>query len=223
MTEVILADHLPLEGLDGLADRSSRPRSSPRQTAPEVEALICELRRAHPLEYNTNRPHQSLDMAFPVQRFTPRPADERLPLRLPSTLASAIPVTASEPVPTAPVDRDILPAPLVMSANGVDSVNLAVEVTRVVPASGNLTVCGQQFWLGPDRAGTPVTLWADATVVHLICNGVRLKTMPSPLTARHLRGLLADGGRPPARHPSPPATLRRAPRSRWTGRSTPPA
>nr|WP_307834324.1 helix-turn-helix domain-containing protein [Actinoplanes lichenicola] len=36
------------EGLAGLADRSSRPRSSPAQTAPEVEALICELRRTHP-------------------------------------------------------------------------------------------------------------------------------------------------------------------------------
>ncbi|MFF0257011.1 helix-turn-helix domain-containing protein [Micromonospora zamorensis] len=36
------------EGLDGLADRSSRPHSSPGQTPPEVEALICELRRNHP-------------------------------------------------------------------------------------------------------------------------------------------------------------------------------
>ena len=36
------------EGLEGLADRSSRPRSSPGQTPPEVEALICELRRNHP-------------------------------------------------------------------------------------------------------------------------------------------------------------------------------
>jgi transposase len=35
-------------GLDGLADRSSRPNSCPGQTAPEVEALICEMRRAHP-------------------------------------------------------------------------------------------------------------------------------------------------------------------------------
>ena len=36
------------EGLTGLADRSSRPRSSPTQTAPETEAAICELRRNHP-------------------------------------------------------------------------------------------------------------------------------------------------------------------------------
>jgi len=35
-------------GLAGLADQSKRPRSSPWQTAPEVEALVCELRRGHP-------------------------------------------------------------------------------------------------------------------------------------------------------------------------------
>jgi len=36
------------QGLDGLADRSHRPRAHPAQTSPEVEAAICELRRAHP-------------------------------------------------------------------------------------------------------------------------------------------------------------------------------
>jgi transposase InsO family protein len=35
-------------GLAGLADRSQRPRSSPNQASPVVEALVCELRRAHP-------------------------------------------------------------------------------------------------------------------------------------------------------------------------------
>jgi transposase len=36
------------EGLDGLADRSHRPHAHPAQTAPEVEAAVCELRRSHP-------------------------------------------------------------------------------------------------------------------------------------------------------------------------------
>src|SRR5215213_223738 len=36
------------EGLEGLADRSHRPRSSPWQVSAEVEALVCELRRTHP-------------------------------------------------------------------------------------------------------------------------------------------------------------------------------
>ncbi len=44
-------------------------------------------------------------------------------------------------------------APLVLSANGVDPVNLAVEFTFIVPPSGNLRVCQQQFWLGTERAG----------------------------------------------------------------------
>jgi hypothetical protein len=31
-----------------LVDRSHRPHAHPAQTSPEVEAAICELRRAHP-------------------------------------------------------------------------------------------------------------------------------------------------------------------------------
>ncbi|GAA4260019.1 hypothetical protein [Dactylosporangium darangshiense] len=73
----------------------------------------------------------------------------------------------------------------------------------MVPLSGNLTVCGQQFWLGPDRAGATVTLWADTTVVHLLTNGVRLKTVPSRLTVAHLQRLLDEGGRPAGPPPIP--------------------
>ena len=36
------------EGLAGLVDRSHRPNAHPGQISPEVEAAICELRRAHP-------------------------------------------------------------------------------------------------------------------------------------------------------------------------------
>jgi transposase InsO family protein len=35
-------------GLAGLADGSHRPRSCPHQASAEVEAMVCELRRAHP-------------------------------------------------------------------------------------------------------------------------------------------------------------------------------
>ncbi|MCU1661228.1 MAG: putative family ISMav2-like transposase [Pseudonocardia sp.] len=35
-------------GLEALADRSKRPRSSPWQVAGDVEALVCQLRREHP-------------------------------------------------------------------------------------------------------------------------------------------------------------------------------
>ncbi|GAA0560431.1 hypothetical protein GCM10010172_49430 [Paractinoplanes ferrugineus] len=69
-------------------------------------------------------------------------------------------------------------------------------MSRTVPASGNLAVRGQQFWLGVTHAGREITLWADTTVIHLLLNGSRLKTVPSRLTLNHLRQLLADGGRP---------------------------
>lgn len=36
------------EGLPGLADRSHRPHRHPWQLSPDVEALVCELRRSHP-------------------------------------------------------------------------------------------------------------------------------------------------------------------------------
>jgi transposase InsO family protein len=161
---------------------------------PDVETAQAAI-DAFRLEYNTDRPHQSLGMAFPAARFAARPPDERLPLRLPTSLTSPAPV---EPAPPAhvPVGQPGQSDPLVMSANGVDPVNLAVEIDRVVPASGNLAVCGQQFWLGPLRAGRTLTLWADATVVHLLLDGARLKTVPSRLTVAHLHRLLADGGRP---------------------------
>jgi hypothetical protein len=89
---------------------------------------------------------------------------------------------------------EALPAELVVSANGVDPVNLAVEIRRVIPASGNLGVCGQQFWLGPSLGGVTIRLWIDTTVVHVLRDEVRLKTLPSRFTPANLRQLLAEGG-----------------------------
>lgn len=73
---------------------------------------------------------------------------------------------------------------------------LAVEVSRTIPASGNLGICGLQFWLGPVHAGREITAWAGTTVVHLLLDGVRRKTVPSRLSLTHLHQLLADDGRP---------------------------
>ncbi|MEV3927264.1 integrase core domain-containing protein [Actinomadura coerulea] len=101
-------------------------------------------------EYNHDRPHRTLDMHRPADRFRPR-HDERLP-----TLHA---IDAGRPR-TGPY-LNLNPSRagagravcgryrwLVMSANGIDPVNLAMEFTRVVPASGNLVVCRKQFWLG---------------------------------------------------------------------------
>jgi transposase InsO family protein len=208
---------------NGIVARNTKPRSP--TTTGKVERFHQTLQRelldhvqvwpdletaqaavdAFRAEYNTDRPHQSLEMAFPADRFTPRPAEERLPLRLPTALSAATPTARPHPAATAAPTpaTPVTPAPLVPSSNGVDPVDLAVEFTRVVPLSGNLCVCGQQFWLGPDRADATVTFWADTTVVHLLVNGVRLKTVPSRLTVAHLRRLLAEEGRPAGPPPIP--------------------
>jgi transposase InsO family protein len=162
------------------------------------------------VEYNTTRPHQSLDMATPADRFRPAPPSE-LPVWLPADLAPA-PEPAPEPIPP-----PAAPPPPANAGTVPDSGEVrwpdAVEVDRVVPASGNLQVAGQQFWLGPHRAGQPVTLWIDTTTVHIAVGGQHLKTVPSRLSTVDLARLRADGARPagpPPARPSPGLLASRA-------------
>jgi transposase InsO family protein len=164
-------------------------------------------------EYNTNRPHQSLDMAFPADRFRPNIGDDGaalLPLKLPGILgittnpaqptpAAAEPATESIPTATPPSAVE-LPAPPARWDGG------AVEFDRVVPPSGNLQVCGKQFWLGPARSGITVTFWADTDVIHLLLAGTRLKSLRSHLSVTDLAALLRGGGRPAGPSPLPLAT-----------------
>jgi transposase InsO family protein len=144
-------------------------------------------------DYNTRRPHQSLDMASPADRFAPVPAAERqaLPLRLPAALVAA------PSLPEAPKPKRVLPLPPPLTVPG------AIEFDRVVPASGNLSVEGKQFWLGPERAGVTVTFWADPDVIHLLAGGARLKTIRSHLSTSDLARLAATGGRPAGPPPLP--------------------
>ena len=79
----------------------------------------------------------------------------------------------------------------------------AVEFDRVVPASGNLSVAGKQFWLGPDRAGITVTFWADHDVIHLLIAGARIKTVRSHLSTTDLVRLAVTGGRAAGPPPLP--------------------
>ena len=98
--------------------------------------------------YNTDRPHQGIGMAFPADRFRPNTA-EVLPLKPPPSLAAGTDAIPDVPVVVAaPVPPVALP------------IGLAVEVDRVAPASGNMTISGHQFWLGPLLAGQEVTMWA---------------------------------------------------------------
>nr|WP_026205838.1 IS481 family transposase [Actinoplanes globisporus] len=191
---------------NGITHRLTKPRSP--TTTGKIERFHLSLRREllddHPpfasvcdaqaaidgfrRHYNTERPHQALNMAFPADRFRPAGGDG-IALRLPSSLAS---LAGEPPTPVTP-PRQPLTTPVVLPAAPLE---VAVEVTKTVPGSGNLTVSGQQFWLGPAHAGRSITLWADATVVHLMLDGIRLKTVPSRLSLTQLHQLLADGGRP---------------------------
>ncbi|MFE2102859.1 integrase core domain-containing protein, partial [Streptomyces sp. NPDC059468] len=154
-------------------------------------------------EYNSERPHQALDMQSPGDRFTPVPERERdvLGLKIPGVLAlvpqqRTAPAVVPDPVGAAPA-----PAPL------ADVVRVEeggpVEFERVVPASGNLQVAGKQFWLGPSRSGLTVTFWADTSVIHLLIAGARIKTVRSHLSVADLGRLAARGGRAAGPAPLP--------------------
>jgi transposase InsO family protein len=173
------------------------------------------------VEYNTVRPHQSLDMQTPAQRFRPIPVEQRaiLGLWLPPELAPTgpgpdtpqgpdsiddepnEPVTAADPVSTTRASTVAQPAGTLDAAVTIN----AVEIDRIVPTSGNLGVCGQQFWLGPQRAGRTLTLWIDTTTVHLSIDGQHLKTLPSRLTSIDLARLRAQGARPAGPPPARPS------------------
>jgi transposase InsO family protein len=140
-------------------------------------------------EYNQRRPHQSLDMACPADRFQPRPeASDGLELWAPADL---------EPIITpGPALDAALPVPEPVSWPD------AIEIDRVVPPSGNMTVGPQQFWLGTSRTGQAVRFWIDTTTAHLSIAGWRIKTVPSRLSAVDLARLRQNGARqagpPPA-------------------------
>jgi transposase InsO family protein len=166
-----------------------------------IEALQAAL-DAWREEYNTDRPHQSLGMAFPVSRFTP--ASSALELRIPAQLAASTrppnpPQPAADALPTPSLPVAATPEPVSQAPDGQP----AVEVDRVVPPSGNLWVGGQQVWLGPALSGRHITLWVDAISLHVLADGTRIKTLPSRLGAAELAWLAANGARPAGPCPLP--------------------
>lgn len=163
-------------------------------------------------EYNTDRPHQGLDENVPVtpaDRFAPVPAELRavLPLWLPPAL-EAVTVTAVPEVPNEDAcgaDASTAPATTVVP----DGAGLrrqpgdAVQLERTVGPSGNLSVRGQQFWLGPARVGQLVRFWIDCDFIHLSIGGTRVKTVRSHLSVNDLAHLVAHGATPAGPPPLP--------------------
>jgi transposase InsO family protein len=166
-----------------------------------IEALQAAL-DAWRGEYNTDRPHQSLGMAFPASRFAP--ASSRLELRIPAQLSAGTgqpqpPPPAPGPLPAPSLPTQIAPMPDTAAGAGQP----AVEVDRVVPVSGNVQLGGQQIWLGPALSGRQITFWADAISLHVLLDGTRIKTLPSRLGVTELARLAANGARPAGPSPLP--------------------
>ena len=173
------------------------------------------------IEYNTRRPHQSLNMATPAERFRPIPVEQRTVLGLwrPPELAPTGPgpdnPAGPGPIDDEPDEPEAVTDPVLATGARTteqpagtrdEGVTMdAVEIDRIVPVSGNLGVCGQQFWLGPARAGRKLTLWIDTTTVHLSLAGQHLKTLPSRLTTIDLDRLRAQGARPAGPPPARPS------------------
>ena len=182
--------------------------AGPFASIEEAQAAVDEWRE----EYNRRRPHQALDMACPADKFRPAPAaGDALSLWAPADL---------EPVTTAASSRQEAPADS-EPACWPD----AVEVDRVVPPSGNMTVGPQQFWLGTSRTGQQVRFWIDTTTVHLSIGGWRIKTVPSRLSAVDLARLRQHGARPAGPPPAGNAPGALAAPAAWKSSvwSTPPA
>ena len=179
---------------DFLADAG--PFESVEQAQAAVDAWVRE--------YNTDRPHQALDdkvPVTPVERFAPVSAEQRavLPLWLPPAME---PVTVAAPPSLQPEEHRATGEPVMSEIpTQVRGPGDPVELERVVGASGNLSIRGQQFWLGPARVGQVVRFWIDCDFIHLTIGGTRVKTVRSHLSVTDLAILAAQGaataGRPP--------------------------
>lgn len=137
--------------------------------------------------YNTERPHQSLDMQPPAALFRPGPTGH-----------PATPILSMSPTPPATT----------MSRHGHDDTKGAWEIDLRVPPAGVVQLVGQQIWVGKAFAGRVVTVWADLTTVHVLLDDEVLKTLPSRLASADLTRL-ADRGASPSR--TAPALAREAP------------
>src|SRR6266568_5588394 len=153
-------------------------------------------------QYNTDRPHQSLAMAFPASRFIP--ASSPLELRVPAQLTVSTGQPEPPPPAPGPLPAPSLPVEAVPARGDAGGAGQpAVEVDRVVPASGNVWIGGQQVWLGPALSGRQITVWVDAVSLHVLLDGARIKTVPSRLGVTELSRLAASGARPAGPSPLP--------------------
>lgn len=157
-------------------------------------------------DYNTNRPHQGLDPTWPVMpadRFAPAVVAGDLQLWLPPAVEVGAAAEGLEVVSDGNRTRHSSPAAAVGAGAREPGSGAAIELDRVVPASGNMALCGNQFWLGPDRAGQVVRFWIDSDWVHLSIGGQRVKSLRSRFTVNDLAVLVRHGAVPAGAAPLP--------------------
>ena len=169
----------------------------PFESIADAQAAVDAWRQ----DYNATRPHQSLNMAFPADRFALRTGDV-LGLRIPSELRPDPALQEQHQVAFRPAGPVPAPAGELPSAPPSE----AAELSRIVPPSGNLWIGGQQIWLGPALSGRTVQLRAGLDLVHVLLDGHRIKTVPSRLDRTDVSKLLAAGARPAGPPPLPPAS-----------------
>lgn len=144
--------------------------------------------------YNTQRPHQSLDMQAPAALFRPGPTGR------PATPSTPTQSTSPTPATTA------LGQGAQADTKGAWEIDLRVPPAGVVPLVG-----AQQIWVGKAFAGRVVTVWADLTTVHVLLDDDVLKTVPSQLASADLARLSDRGARPGRTAPAPAALGREVP------------
>ncbi len=160
-----------LDLLDGLP---------PFATIEAAQAAFDSWRR----KYNEMRPHQLLNMATPASLFVPRPETVEelvLPRELSVVRGEQRSVITVAEEPERFVEEPML-APQDIGA---------VELSRLVPPSANMSICHQRLWFGPKQAGKKIEIWADL-VSRLSMDGHHLKTVPSRL--RRGQELPSKGG-----------------------------
>jgi transposase-like protein len=159
----------------GLADRSHRPHSSPRQAAELVEAAVAEMRREHPRCGSRRIRLEMLRKPGPWARQTAEIPSERTIDRILHRrgLARARPrkrpresyvLLRTRPSPITPDQaarlRGARPAgPPPHASAG------PVRVQRRASATGVIMVAGQKIALGRTRAGQTVTVLASDTTL----------------------------------------------------------
>ncbi|WP_441347023.1 integrase core domain-containing protein [Rhodococcus sp. 15-725-2-2b] len=136
--------------------------------------------------YNTQRPHQSLDMATPVTLFRTR--EDAAPAAPATTFPAAEKSTAAE------------------QDSGYRPPSEGHEIDLRIPPSGVVDLVGaQQVWIGKRFAGRTVTLWTDLTTVHAVVDGEVVTTAVSRLTTADLDRLTMRGARTGQPAPALPA------------------